>query len=62
MDNNSDARAVSIDYAIWLANNCSIWAGAYVLKSKELLQDEQDIFYTDSGTDMEKLYKIYKTT
>jgi hypothetical protein len=46
----------SILYSIWLNNNTTIFAGAYSFT------ESGELFYTDSKTDMEALYELFKSS
>lgn len=49
---------MSISYAIWLGNNCSTSIyGCFTLINRS--GNSKDLFYLDSGTDMEELYELF---
>jgi hypothetical protein len=57
----SASKETFIDYATWFVQNCKTSIGEIIIvTNQDMLKDEQDMFYTDSSSDMEKLYQYYK--
>lgn len=56
-------QTVCIQFAIWIAQNCSTRnVDCITVDNKDILiNGNQDMFYCDSSTDMQNLYKIYRT-